>query len=322
MKKYFPILIIVIVIIGIAIWINQPNKKQNGELKKVSIRLEWVHQAQFAGFYVADKKGFYQDRGIDVTINPGGVDFPAVQMVASNSDDFGLEEGDRILEAREKDVPVVALATIYRKNPTLFFSLKNSGITKAEDFVGKKVGTFPDVQVLLSKMLERAGVSESRVEIVPVKYDITPLLTGEIDVWPGYAINEPILAEEQGYEVNRIWPSDYGINSYSMTLFTSEKLIREKPDLVRNFVEATIQGWNYAYEHPDEAVEITLGYSDQLNREHETKMMQASLELLKPDNKPIGYMSKQVWEDMQGIFLDEPINLDNLFTNDFLPKHP
>lgn len=320
MKKFLSILVIIVVIIGVAIWINQPNKKQNGELKKVSIRLEWLHQAQFAGFYVADKKGFYRNHGIDLTINPGGVDFPAVQMVASHSDDFGLEEGDRILLAREKGVRVVALATLYRKSPTLFFSLKDSGITKAEDFVGKKVGTWPDVQVLLSKMLERAGVNKSRVEIIPVKYDITPLLTRQIDVWPGYAINEPILAEEQGYEVNRIWPSDYGINSYSMTLFTSEDLIKERPDLVRNFVEATIEGWNYAYEHPNEAVEITLGYSDQLNREHETKMMKASLELLKPDDKPIGYMDRRVWEEMQGIFLDKPMNINGLFTNEFLPK--
>ncbi len=321
MKKIVPILIIIAIAVDVGVIVMSHSRQQKvGGLEKISIRLEWVHQAQFAGFYVADKKGFYQARGIEVTINPGGVDFPAVQMVASGSDDFGLEEGDRILEAREKGVPIVAIATIYRKNPTLFFSLKNSGITKAKDFIGKKVGTFPDVQVLLSKMLERAGVSENRVEIVPVKYDITPLLTGEIDVWPGYAINEPILAEEQGYEVNRIWPSDYGINSYSMTLFTSEKLIREKPDVVRNFVEATIEGWSYAYEHPDSAVEITLGYSDQLNKEHETKMMHASLELLKPDGKQIGYMDKRVWEEMQSIFLDKPINIDTVFTNEFLPK--
>lgn len=320
MKKYgLALAIIAVAIIVASIVISQRAQEQAGDLEQVSIRLEWLHQAQFAGFYVADRKGFYRDHNLDVTINPGGIDFPAVQMVASGSDDFGLEEGERILGARGKEVPVVALATLYRKNPTLFFSLKNSGITKAEEFVGKKVGTVPDTRLLLSKMLERAGVNESAVKIIPVEYDITPLLTGEIDVWPGYAINEPLLAEEQGYEVNRIWPSDYGINAYSMTLFTSEELIEKKPDVVRSFVEATIEGWNYAYNHPEEAVEITLSYSDQLNREHETKMMEASLELLKPDNKPIGHMDRKVWEEMQGIFLDQRINIDEMFTNEFLP---
>lgn len=320
MRRVAPILLILAVAaVGAILYFQQNSPQKAGELEKVSVRLEWLHQAQFAGFYVAEKKGFYKDRGLDVTINPGGMDFPAVQMVASGSDDFGLEEGNRILEAQEKEVPIVALAAIYRKNPTLFFSLADSGIAKAEDFAGKKVGVWPDVRILLSKMLERAGVKESDVEIVPVEYDITPLLTGKIDVWPGYAINEPLLAEEQGYEVNRIWPSSYGINSYSMTLFAGEKMIREEPEVVRNFVEATIEGWEYAYAHPDEAVETTLGYSDQLNREHETKMMQASLELLKPDNNPIGYMDKEVWEEMRGIFLDKPIDIDRAFTNEFLP---
>src|SRR5918994_1718112 len=73
-------------------------------LDKVTLRLKWLHQAQFAGFYTADQKGFYEKNGIDVTINPGGVDFPAVQMVASGSEHFGVTGADQILIAREKGV--------------------------------------------------------------------------------------------------------------------------------------------------------------------------------------------------------------------------
>ena len=80
-------------------------------------------------------------------------------------------------------------------------------------------------------MLKNAGVDKEKVIEVPVKYDISPLLTGEIDVWPGYVINEPIVAQEKGYDVNIIWPADYNISFYSMTLFTPEDMVKNNSPL-------------------------------------------------------------------------------------------
>jgi NitT/TauT family transport system substrate-binding protein len=83
----------------------------------VTVRLKWLHQAQFAGFYVAKDKGYYDAVGVDVSIQPGGSDFPAIQMVAGGSEQFGVTGADQILIARSKGVPVVAIAVIYRENP-------------------------------------------------------------------------------------------------------------------------------------------------------------------------------------------------------------
>ena len=111
-----------------------------------------------------------------------------------------------------------------------------------------------------------------------------------------------------------------------MTLFTTEKMIRKNPDLVQRFIDATLEGWNYAYENPNEAVSYTLMYSSELNKKHETKMMLASLGLLKPDNNPIGYIDKEVLESMQDILLNNrdmknKINLDEVYTNNFLDNY-
>jgi ABC-type nitrate/sulfonate/bicarbonate transport system substrate-binding protein len=157
-----------------------------------------------------------------------------------------------------------------------------------------------------------------------VKFDITPLLTGQVDVWPGYAINEPITAEEKGYAVNLIWPSDYGVNLYADTLFTTEEMIATKPNVVRKVVEATIRGWEAALENPEQAVTYTLEYSDKLTREHETKMMSASIPLVKPDDKPAGYMDRAVWVSMQDLllkqgFMKQAVDIDKSFTTEFLP---
>src|SRR5437870_4365132 len=92
-------------------------QRKSAEAKhEVSLRLKWLHQAQFAGFYFAKEAGLYSDKGVDVVLRPGGIDYPAIQMVASGSDLFGVTGADQILIAREKGIPVVAVACIFRKS--------------------------------------------------------------------------------------------------------------------------------------------------------------------------------------------------------------
>src|SRR5260221_9328363 len=98
-----------------------------GAADAVTVRLKWFNQAQFAGYYVAKEKGFYQEAGLDVSIQPGGPDFPAVQMVAGGNEQFGVTGADQILVARGKGVPVVAVAVLDRKKPLLLFSLQYVG---------------------------------------------------------------------------------------------------------------------------------------------------------------------------------------------------
>src|SRR5580692_9539572 len=209
--------------------------------ESATVRLKWFHQAQFAGFYVAKEKGYYRDAGLDIDIQPGGPDFPAVQMVSGGNEQFGVTGADQILIARSKGVPVVALAVIFRCNPFVLFSLAKSGIKTPADYVGKTVGVKigGNEELIYRAVLAKAGVDKSKLTETPVKFDITPLLTGDIDVWPGYLINEVLAAKEKGFDVNIVHPSDYGIDLYADTLFTTEKMLKEKPDVVKKFVAAT-----------------------------------------------------------------------------------
>lgn len=326
MKKNLIYFIISIVLITGSVWFFISQNKHSDKNEKISIRLKWLHQAQFAGFYYADKAGYYKESGLNVTLNPGGVDFPAIQMVAGGSDQFGISGGDQLLLAREKGIPVVAVATIYRKIPVVFFSLKESGITKPQQFIGKKVGVKlgTDIEQIYQAMLNNTGVDRNKIKEIPVKYDLTPLLTKQIDVWPGYAINEPLTVEEQGYTINIIYPGDYKVNLYADTLFTTEDMIKNKPEIVRKVVRATLKGWEQAIKNPDQAVAYTLQYSDKLNRKHETKMMNTSIPFIKPDSRPLGYMDKAGWQSLQTLllkqkFMKKPVNIDKAFTAHFLP---
>jgi ABC-type nitrate/sulfonate/bicarbonate transport system substrate-binding protein len=286
----------------------------------VTVRLKWFNQAQFAGFYVAKQNDYYKSAGLDVNIQPGGPDFPAVQMVTGGNEQFGVTGADQILIARSKGVPVVALAVIYRRNPFVLFSLAKSGIKTPADFVGKTIGVKigGNEELIYRAVLANAGIDKSKLTEMPVKFDMTPLLTGTVDVWPGYLINEVLAAKEKGFDVNVIYPVDYGIDLYADTLFTTEKMLKDKPDVVRNFVAATLKGWDTAIAAPEEAAKITIKYGDKLTYDHEFAMMKASVPLLKPDSKPVGFMDEAGWSSAQKLLLGagfqkQPINVAEAF---------
>jgi NitT/TauT family transport system substrate-binding protein len=288
---------------------------------QVTVRLKWFNQAQFAGFYVAKESGLYKSAGLDVNVQPGGPDFPAVQMVAGGNEQFGVTGADQVLIARSKGVPIVALAVIYRRNPFVMFSLAKSGIKTPADYAGKKVGVKigGNEELIYRAVLAKAGVDKLKLTEIPVKFDMTPLLTGDIDVWPGYLINEVLAAKEKGFDVNIIYPADYGIDLYADTLFTTEKMLKDKPDVVRKFVTATLAGWNSAIAAPEDAAKITLKYGDKLTFDHELAMMKASIPLLKPDAKPVGYMDEAGWSTAQKLlvgagFQKEPVNVADAFS--------
>ncbi|HZV21595.1 MAG TPA: ABC transporter substrate-binding protein [Hyphomicrobiales bacterium] len=293
----------------------------------ITLRLKWLNQAQFAGYYVAKEKGYYKDAGLDVTIEAGGPDFPAVQMVAGGNEQFGVTGADQILIAREKGVPVIALAVLYRKNPFVLFALAKSGIDKPSKFPGKNIGVKigGNEELIYRAVIKSAGVDKAQVTETPVKFDITPLLAGQVDVWPGYLINEVLAAKEKGFEVNVIYPADYGISLYADTLFTTEKMIKEKPAVVRGFVAASMKGWSDAIANPEEAAKITVKYGAKLTYEHELAMMKASIALLKPDGKPLGVMDEPGWKAVEslllsGKFLKAPAALEKAYTTEFLPR--
>ncbi|MFS0725496.1 ABC transporter substrate-binding protein [Paenibacillus sp. 1P07SE] len=297
----------------------------SGELKKVVLRLKWVHQAQFAGFYAAVEQGYYEEAGLEVEIRPGGSDFPSVQMVASGSEHFGVTGADQILLGREKGVPVTALATIYRETPFVLFALKESGITSMEDLVGERIGVKlgGNEELTYRAMVNNAGIDGSGIDEMPVKFDLSPLLTGQVKAWPGYVINEVLAAEAQGHEVNIIKPQDYDINFYADTLFAKDDLIEKDPELVRSFVQASMKGWEYAIDNPEEAAEMGLKYGENLKLDHEINMMNASIPLLQPDFRPLGKMEESAWETLQASlmeleFLKKEQDLSEVFTNEFL----
>jgi len=295
------------------------------ELKPVNVRLKWVHQAQFAGMYVAEEKGFYEKYGLDVTLKEGGVDFPSISDVLSGNSEFGVAGADDLIVAVSEGKPVKAIAVIYKRSPVVYFALNITRIKTPYDFIGKKVGMKHGTGTSYSyyAMLSNLGINSSLIKEVNVTYDLTPFYNREVDVWPGFRINEPRLAEEQGYNLNMIYPEDWGIIMYADVLFTTLENIENNPDIVRGFVKATLKGWEYAIESEEEALTITMHYAKETSRHHQRFMLENSIPLIHTGDSQLGMMDNSVWEDMILILTENNIlktRLDPslIYTNEFV----
>lgn len=318
----FTIIVSVVVALGKAV--NNREKATSQTHEKVSIRLKWLDQAQFSGIYWAKDQGLYEKEGLTVSVMPGGPDVSPVQMVVNGTDDFGIIGADQLMLAREKGIPVVALAVIYQDTSVAIATLKSSNITTPRDLVNKKVAVAygKDEEVVYEAMLKKAGVDRESIKESPLNFSLSQIATNATDGQIVYENNEPVALVQQGFEVNLIKPRDYGINFYADTLFTTEKMIKEHPEIVRAVTAATINGWSESLKNLDEAAEIIKKQNPSLD----LATQRQSLELLRPliyNNGNIGQSDAKRWREMEDILIDQglmkkQIDVNSVFTNKYL----
>jgi ABC-type nitrate/sulfonate/bicarbonate transport system substrate-binding protein len=302
---------------------------------QLSVRLSWLINANQAGFIVAKAKGFYQQQNLDVTNNAGGNDFPSIQLVASGSDDIGIQSGsETIISARANNIPVKAIAILDKLNPYVFFSLAESNITAPKDFVGKTVAVSygRPLEIAYRMLMNKAGVDMAKVKEVKKSPSDVTLFSKTVDVQPGFDadyIFSKYKADKMGVKLNAIRPADYGINSYGYVIFAREDFIQQHPDVVEQYLHATLKGWKYAFEHPEEAVDLVLAAvpDAKLERAPELLALQSREKYIYPkDTKTsLGWMEQSVWEEMQSGMLqqkliDKAVDIPSLYTNEFLER--
>ena len=288
----------------------------------ISVRLKWTHGVQFAGLYMAKQQGFFEEENLSVTLLEGGLEFDEIDLVATGQNDFGIVAGPQILLARSQDIPIKAVATIFRIDPSVYFALTESGIEGPEDFIGRRVVVNP-ADSKISVMLKNVGIEMAQIIEVPPSSDLEIFYKGEVDVWGGYYTNQVVRARLDGYEVNVIFPSDYGVHTYGDCFITTEKMLQENPDLVERFLRAAIRGWRYAIENPDEAVAATLRYFETDDEEFLTASMEAQIPLIHTGLDQIGWMKAEIWQGMYDILLEwglltAEVDVNQVFTMEFL----
>ena len=268
----------------------------NNEIETITLQLKWQHQFQFAGYYAALEKGFYRDAGLDVKIQPFGSDMKSpIDQVLSGAAQYGVMDSS-LVKYRLHGKPVVALAVIFQKSPLAWMVLEDSDIHDPHDLVGKRAMYHTGTQSELFAMLQVEGIPVSKINLIPSSLDIQDLIDGHTDAYDAYTTNEPYFLREQGIAYRLITARNYGIDFYTDVLFTSAAEIDQHPERVEAFRLASLKGWEYAMEHPDEIIDlISNKYGSNKSRPHLEFEAEAMRKFIMPDLITIGHMNSGRW---------------------------
>lgn len=256
-------------------------------LKKATLMPLWSPQAQFAGYYVALEKGFYAQHGVDLTILKAGPGHAPVQALHNGMADFAVLWLTTALQHRSTGVNLVNLAQIVQKSSLMLISRKSSGIKTIADMNGKKVGLWGgDLSIPPRALFAQQGIT---VHEVPQSQTVNLFLRGGIDVTSAMWYNEYHTLLNSGVdreELEVIFLHEQGLNFPEDGLYALEKTVQDDPALAAAFVTASLAGWRYAFEHPDEALDIVIKNMREsrvpANRIHQKWMLERMRDLFKP----------------------------------------
>lgn len=285
----------------------------------------------FVGAYVAKDKGFFAAEGLDVDIQhvtTPGDNFP---LLASSRVQFSTADASEVLNHRAGDpsLPLVSVALIGQTGQQGFAVLVNSGIQTPADWVGKTAGykgdtVAPDyLAILAANQIDRSSITEVRTG-----YDPQVLAAGQVDIYPVFLANEPDTLSRLGYPTRLVTAADYGAPTLGLTYVATQDYVQQKPDVVRRFVKAALQGIAYADQHRDEAIDIVLKHAPEEDRVHQRYMLDTELTMAKAgaaQSGGIGYQTQEQWQALHDYLVQYGAiphalpDVASVFTDKFLP---
>ncbi len=232
---------------------------------KVTLQLKWVAQAQFAGYYAAKEKGYYDAENLDLTIRPGGPDIVPAQVVAGGQAQFGVDWLPSTLSNREQGVPLVNIAQVYQFSGMRELSWKESNINSPADLKGKKVAVwFGGNELQLLATLAKYNIDKDKdVELVKQPFDMNLLLSKEVDAAAAMTYNEYFQVLAAGHKPEELNIIDFNKEGTAMLedgIFTTEEFLKDakNKDIAARFVRASMKGWEFCRDNAVECVKIVL----------------------------------------------------------------
>lgn len=238
------------------------SKSSSGPTAKVSLALDWTPNTNHTGIYVALAKGYYRANGIDLTLKPYSSSVYPEQLVGTNQAEFGISFPESVTTFRAQGVPIVSVAAVIQHNTSALISLKSSGLNTLASLAGKRYAGFgaPYEQPVISEMLRCSGALTTDFKNITTQIDpIQALKSGQFDFAWIYMGWEGIEAQRQGVDLNVFPLAGSCIPDYSSpVIISNEQLIKQHPDVVKRFLKATAQGYQYAIQNPQDAANLLM----------------------------------------------------------------
>ena len=273
------------------------------ERTSVKLAMDWYPNSNHTGLFIAKKKGYFEEEGLDVNMYTPVDPSTVLQTVGAGEDDFGISYQPDVLLARGQDVPVVAVTAMVQHPLNSVMALTVSGIERPGDLAGKKVGYpgIPTNEPLLDTMLKADGLRGLEdVELVNVGFNLGPsLIGGSVDAVVGaYWTHESILLELEGHPVNIMRMEEWGVpDYYELVIVASEDTIANRPNVVERFVRAVSRGYRDAVADPQGGVDVLLELGgEEVNEALERQGADLLAPLWQTDTSDFGEQKAGKWE--------------------------
>ena len=273
--------------------------------QKVVLQLDWLNQFQFAGYYMAKELGYYKNAGLDVEIKELTHDTNILDVIPKKQADFAIGHSS-ILINKAKGDDFVALGAIYQESPMVLLTRADTTIRTISDLKNKKIMLTNDAKDMASimAMLSSEGVTQKDIIVMPHSFNLDDLIDKKTDAMASYISNEPLRLAEKGINYKIFNPKDYGFHFYGDILFTSFTYIKNNPQTTKDFYEATMKGWAYAFDNITQTAEVIYAH---YNTQHKTliqliKEGESLKHLAYKKDLPLGYLDKDQLNDIIKVY--------------------
>jgi NitT/TauT family transport system substrate-binding protein len=269
------------------------------------MQLGWIGGGNQIGEIAAFQLGYFEQEGLDFKVQPGGPNNDGIAIVASGRYEVGqVSSSPSLMLAVSQDIPIKCFAVSAQRHPYAFFSLQRNPVRSAADFRGKKVGIQATGQILLRALLARNNIDMKDVQIVIIGSEMTPLMTGQVDVVTGWVTNTTALKVIGPDRVQfKLW--DAGVQLYANPYYATAETLQHKKDLLVRFLRASAKGWAFAYDNRDKAVELLVKTFPNLVASDERVAADAMLAATFTDATKVGgygTMDPAVWQSQISLY--------------------
>lgn len=254
----------------------------------VSIMMDWTATGYHAPFAVALKQGFYSEEGLDVEIVEGQGSTAAARMVGTGKQTFGFVNFGSVMPLIAQGIPIKGVSAIVQKSPTIIASREDADVQAPLDLVGKTIGRDPsasDAQ-MIPLFLGKAGIDVDQVSLsnTTSSTNLQLLARGRIDAALFQSIFAIPIFEEENLNVNTMYFADYDLNTLGYTIVTHNDVLADDPEMVERFTRASLKGWEYANENPEEAIDALVELFPSANKESALKQFELTQPLFHTKN--------------------------------------
>ena len=286
-------------------------------LEEVSYRLKWLFNMSVVGDLYANDSGLFAKNGLKVAVKPGGPEKDAIKELELGHAQFGVASADQVIRAVSKGAPIVVIAQLFQTNPLHWiYRPDKTPLKTPQDLKGKTIGiTFGgNDETIMRALLAKYNIQENEVNLFSVRYDYTPFYQGKVDLWPLYRnAQAPIIGAKltkAGERFDLMDPSKMGIRFVANSVVTTRKMLEERPETVKKFAQALLQGWREVLDpaNAEKAIETVLKHDKETPEEIVRQQLPATRILMMPTpDFKFGKIDMEAWKQTEEIMLAQKL---------------